>query len=281
MLSFRLMKPDDEAFWISLTNSVGWGMTSNDFERIIRFSPNGCFIAKLDETDIGCVATTNYGKVAWIGNLVVLKEFRGKGYGEALMMNSMNYLKRKGVQTIRLDSVPKAVNLYKRLGFKEEYWSLRYTGEAVKHDVKNTIRMLDEDIDEVSRLDEMYFKLKRRKLLEYVYSNFPELCFTAWKGEELEGYIMAKKGADIVKIGPWVVNPGKVDVAEELLHSVMNETLGKRIWVGCPEDNYTSVSILNRNGFESLPSSLRMYYGKPTLHEKPEGIFGLGGPDKG
>jgi GNAT superfamily N-acetyltransferase len=281
MLSFRLMKPRDEDFWMTLTNSVGWGMTSKDFERILRFSPKGCFIARLDETDVGCVATTHYGKVAWIGNLVVMKEYRGKGYGEALMTKAMNHLRGEGVQTIRLDSVPKAIPLYKRLGFKEEYRSLRFTGKSSKHEVKHTRRMIIEDMDDVSKLDERYFKVKRRNLLEYALLNSPELCFTAWKGEKLEGYIMSRTSFNTIKVGPWIVNTGESELAEELLHSVMNERPGEKMWVGCPEDNHTSVSILNRNRFESLPSSLRMCYGKPILRETAEGVYGLGGPDKG
>jgi GNAT superfamily N-acetyltransferase len=281
MLSFRLMEQGDMRFWMDLTNSVGWGMTSEDFKRILRFSPKGCFIANVSGDNVGCVATTNYGKLAWIGNLVVDKDHRGNGYGEALMVKAITYLKSIGVRTIRLDSVPKAIPLYRRLGFRDEYWSLRFTGMAVKHEVTGIQGMKKVDLDEVTELDTRYFKAPRRKLLEYVYGNTPELCFTARINDVLIGYIMAKNGVNSVKIGPWIVVPGHAVVAEGLLFSVMNKRPGEKLWVGVPEENHTSVGILNRNGFESLPSSLRMCYGEQLLLENSKGVYGLGGPDKG
>ena len=65
------------------------------------------------------------------------------------------------------------------------------------------------------------------------------------------------------------------------MHSVMNMRLGEKFWVGTPENNDEAARILEKNNFTNLPKSLRMCYGNCSHKENVEGIFGLGGPDKG
>lgn len=273
------MTPSDQPFFMQLMDMVGWGMTPQDYTRILRFSPTGCFIATENGKDLGMVATTNYGDTAWIGNLVVLPETRGKGIGAKLMQHAINHLISTGTKAIRLDGVQPAIPLYRRLGFKDEHWSLRLTGTATKHQT-STKQMKLEHIDKVAELDKSVFKADRRHILEYFYTLYPELCFTAWENNKLVGYIMAKDAKENVKIGPWIAEPAH-KYAEELLYSVMNQRIDQEIWVGVPEGNKNSVEILEKNGFKPLPSSLRMCYGDPSIKENIEYTYGLGGPDKG
>lgn len=276
MIDFRVMKKTDLDFFMKLMDMVGWGMTPIDYERILRFSPDGCFIASNNGEDLGMVATVNYGDIAWLGNLVVLPESRGQGLGAKLMQHAMDYLLSTGTKSIRLDGVPVAISLYHRLGFKDEYWSLRYTGKAERHSETNCLPMRKEDLDEVSLLDLSVFKAPRAKILEYIHGLYSELCFTAWDQGMLVGYIMAKQGKDQVKIGPWIAKKGYSNEAEELLYSIMNQRVGESLWLGVPEANNACVSILERNGFKSLPSSLRMYYGDNSVVEEVEMVYGLG-----
>ena len=206
------MKNNDLGFFMRLMELVGWGMTPKNFDRILKFSPSGCFIAEEGGKDLGMVASVNYGEVAWIGNLVVVSESRGRGIGSMLMQQAMDYLVSSGTKTIKLDGVQSAISLYHRLGFKEEYLSLRFTGVAEKHAEIECKPMRKEDMNKISELDLSVFKAPRRELLEYVYSQYPEICFTSWVNRELVGFIIAKDGKDQVKIGPWIVKHEHNDV---------------------------------------------------------------------
>jgi GNAT superfamily N-acetyltransferase len=281
MIGFRVMTEDDLGFFMKLMDMVGWGMTPGDYERILRFSPEGCFMAEQDGEELGMVVTVNYGDIAWIGNLVVLPDTRGRGIGAGLMQHAIDYLVSTGTKSIRLDGVRLAIPLYRRLGFRDEYWSLRYTGIAKRHPANSCKPMRREDLNKVSALDLSVFKAPRKEILEYVYKLNPELCFTAYDGDQLVGYIMAKHGKDNVKIGPWIVKSGYEGCAEELLFSVMNQCVGSKLWVGVPEGNGSSVKILEKEGFDALPSSLRMCYSDCRVAEDVECVYSLGGPDKG
>jgi ribosomal protein S18 acetylase RimI-like enzyme len=275
------MKKSDLDFFMHLMNMVGWGMTSQDYDRILKFSPEGCFIAEEEGKELGIITSINYGESAWIGNLIVLPETREKGIGTLLMRRAIDHLVSTGAKAIRLDGVKPAISLYHRLGFKNEYWSLRFIGIGEMHPQANCLPMQKQDLDKVAKLDLLVFKVSRREILEYVYDLFPELCFTSWVNEDLVGYIMAKDAKDHVKIGPWVVKQGNYSVAERLLFSVMNQRAREKLWVGVPEGNRSSIHILEKNGFKSLQSSLRMCYGDCKKVENIESVFGLGGPDKG
>ena len=281
MITFHTMTPDDQGFFLGLIKMVGWGLTDTDYRRMLAFSPEGIFKATLGGEDVGIVVTVDYGEMAWIGNLIVVPDMRGRGIGEALMRRAMEHLEGRGVRTIRLDGVQKAIPLYRRLGFRDEYWSLRYTGRASRSPVAYAEPMRKSDLDAVTVLDEAFFKGRRGHLLRWVYDRFPDLCFASWKDSELTGFIMAKDGSDSLKVGPWICRPGYEAVAETLLRSLMNMRVGEDVWVGCPEGNRSGVAVLERNGFMSLPCSLRMCYGDCGVREDVEGIYGLGGPDKG
>lgn len=279
MVDFRVMTPGDEGFFMQLMDMVGWGMTPGDYSRMLTFSPEGLFIASVDGVDLGMVATVNYGEIAWIGNLVVLPESRGMGLGKALMEKAVDYLTGEGAKAVRLDGVTLAVPLYRRLGFNDEYPSLRYTGVATENKVSGTRPMTVDELHAVGDFDESVFKASRHDVINYTYEKNPELAFTAWDGNELVGYIMAKHGKTNVKIGPWLSKSPVV--AEELLKSVMNQVVGADLWVGLPKGNRDGVSILEKNGFNAITSSLRMCYGGCSKVEDVKKVYGLGGPDKG
>jgi len=117
--------------------------------------------------------------------------------------------------------------------------------------------------------------------LRRVYADFPGLCFVAREGSRLVGFIMAKEGEGQTRIGPWICEPNERGIAENLLHRLMDEVAGSTLWAGVPEGNRVSVEILERNGFISGPSSHRMCHGECGETGRVEGIFGVGGPDKG
>lgn len=277
----RVMTHSDFDFVMRLQEMAGWGNTRADVERSLYYEPGGCFVARVGGIDVGIVNSFHYGDVGFIGNLIVLPEIRGGGVGEALMKRAIERLTSEGAETIRLDSVQKAISLYERLGFKGEYWSLRYSGIASKAPHRGIEPLQREDLEQVVRLDRCFFGLDRLQKLRRVQHDFPDLCFKASKEGEVRGYIMAKPGASNVRVGPWICDPKYIEFAELLLNALTSKTEGRRIWIGLPEFNKAAVKIVEGKGFAQMPSSLRMCYGSCKKVEDVLGIFGVGAPDKG
>jgi ribosomal protein S18 acetylase RimI-like enzyme len=277
----RVMTHGDIDLVIRLQEMVGWGNTRADADRSLYYEPEGCFVASVDGVDVGIVNSFLYGDVGFIGNLIVVPETRGAGVGAALMRKAIDRLTANGAETIHLDAVQKAIPLYERLGFKGEYWSLRYSGTATKAPHHSIEPMIKEDLDKVTRLDRRFFGLDRTQKLKRVQHDFPELCFKASKGGELHGFIMAKPGASNVRVGPWICDPKHAEYAEPLLNALSSKVDGRKLWVGIPETNKASVKIVEAKKWKQMPSSLRMSYGAHKKVEDTSGIYGIGAPDKG
>ncbi len=277
----RVMTHGDIDFAMRLQDMVGWGNTRADIERALYYEPQGCFVASVNGVDVGIVNSFIYGDVGFIGNLIVLPERRGKGVGAALMRGAIERLTRDGAGTIRLDGVQKAIPLYERLGFKGEYWSLRYTGIASKAPHHSIEPMRREDLEQVAKLDRRFFGLDRSQKLKRVQHDFPDLCFKASKESEIHGFIMAKPGVSNVRVGPWICDPKRPEFVEPLLNALSSKVDGHKLWIGIPEGNRASVKIIEVKGFTQMPSSLRMSYGAHKKVEDVSGIFSVGAPDKG
>jgi len=275
------MTPEDEGFFLELIGLTGWGNTAADFQRMLQYEPGGCFKASKDGIDVGMVGSTCYGSVGWIGNLVVHPGHRGWGIGAALMRRAMEHLTDSGASSIKLDAVEQAIPLYERLGFRAEYASLRFNGLGRKFGTSGMEEMNSSHLAGVLEIDSRYFSADRGRMLRRVLKDFPEYCFVACEEGAVRGYVMAKRGESNVRIGPWICEPSRTDLARGLLRSVMDAAADERLWIGVPEGNIASVEILNEHGFGSLPSSLRMCYGECPDMGDPRGRFSVGAPDKG
>ena len=99
--------------------------TKNQLESIVSSDSSHLLIAKTDGVIVGSLTLVSFriptGIRAWIEDVVVDADARGKGVGEALNKFALAEARRQGVTTVDLTSRPtrEAANrLYQRLGFK-------------------------------------------------------------------------------------------------------------------------------------------------------------------
>ena len=124
----RLFKERDIEFAYEMTKIEGWNYEKEDTQRMFSYNPSGCFIAEVNGKQVGHVFSVNYGNLGWIGLLIVRAEYRRKGVGTALMKEAINNLLTSGVETIRLEAISAIATIYRKLGFVDEYDSLRFSG---------------------------------------------------------------------------------------------------------------------------------------------------------
>ena len=289
MVKIRALTPKDIDYVTDSVNREKWGHTRSDVKRCFDLEPNGCFIAEIDRKPVGHAFSICYGKLGWIGLLIVEKEHREKGIGTELMKASINYLQRKHAETIKLEAVPEAVSLYKRLGFKEEFDSLRLslnlkTTQANVKTKTNIVKSMKEaDIEKVSAFDSDYFGANRSQILKALFREYPQYCFIAEKAGEVLGYIMARQTTYAYLIAPWVCSPRRKDVATALFLACKNAlgTDKTEIRLGAPAINKSATTLLDSLGFQQISKSIRMIYGREGVPENIKGVFGIGGPEKG
>lgn len=104
-----------------LKESAGWNQVPDDWKRLLRLEPEGCFAYERDGTLVGSATALRYGSdLAWIGMVLVLPEFRRQGIATMLMQQALAWLRSRGVRASRLDASDMGRSLYARLGYREE-----------------------------------------------------------------------------------------------------------------------------------------------------------------
>ena len=278
----RVLRRRDVSWAIRLTDLEQWGYTRGDFERLIALEPEGCFVAVVAGKRAGITCSTTYGKLAFIGAVIVHPEMRGKHVGEALMKATLDFLDRKGVETARLNAYLHVIPFYERLGFHREYENIRYQGTVAAAGVAGAGRPATaEDLSAVAHFDSFYFGASRERLLARLFQEFPANFLVARDEGGVRGYIVANADGGAAEIGPWVANPTMPEVAGDLLHTLLARLGHTRIAFAAPTPNEHHDRMAGELRLETAFRTLRMYRGRNAHHGLPQGIFALAGLEKG
>jgi len=283
--SIRPFKHEDIDFTYKLDTIEQWNHTRNDIERMFSFEPNGCFIAEISGRRVGHVFSISYGRLGWIGLLIVKAKYRRRSIGTLLTKTAMNYLLSRKVKTIKLEAVPEVANLYRKLGFVDEFDSLRLIrtgGKTITMPSHCMKPLKNREITQLAEFDAEYFGANRIKVLSELYQDNPQLCFVSHDGSKVAGYIMCYEAESGYRIGPLVCNPENPQVACGLLVECMKAIRGnKKFYVGVPAVNGIAVEIFQDFDFRQYSKSIRMYFGEKLETERVDGVFAIGGPEKG
>ena len=101
-------------------------ISAQELEGIIQSDTTVVFAARSDQEIVGLLTLAIFriptGVRAWIEDVVVDNQARGKGVGDALNRAALAEAERRGAKTVDLTSRPSreaANRLYQRLGFKQ------------------------------------------------------------------------------------------------------------------------------------------------------------------
>jgi ribosomal protein S18 acetylase RimI-like enzyme len=265
-----------------------WGYSRYDMERCWRYEPDGCFIAESRNKSIGHVFSLRYDKMGWVGLLIVNPEERGRGVGTSLMKAAINHLLEGGAETIRLEAAEKAVPLYRRLGFREEFDSLRFSKhlkqkERAQSPGLNVFEMEEKDIENAAEFDSKYFGARRLRVLQGLYGDGHHSCFLAREDKSILGYVMSRRIDALRRIGPLVCAKEKPKTARDLLIACINavEEEETELRIGTPAPNVNATEIMEELGFQLIGKSIRMMWGENRHKGDVMGIYGIGGAEKG
>ena len=124
--NFRPMTFEEDVYYTREQEKQG--VKYNIFVGYLLNEPAGIMITMIDPHEI----EHQKKNVAWLAVLGVLKLFRSKGIGKALMIYAMKYLKEQGMDEVILGvddtNITKAIKIYESLGFEiilKSYWYLK------------------------------------------------------------------------------------------------------------------------------------------------------------
>ncbi len=275
----RAFGPEDIPFAARLSGTEGWGISAEDYRGLLELEPDGCFVAEEDSRPVGMVTSVSYGKLGWIGSLIVHSANRRRGCGKALLESAVGYLLDHGVRTIGLDATLQAVPFYKRAGFRPVYELLhmkRNARSAPEVDADCLSPLESKDLHAISMFDWACFGGCRRKVLNGLLERSP-IAFIAQDGQGVAGYLMARRHKQEWFIGPWAC----IRSAEPLLACALAAIGEEPVRTAIPKANERALHTLRNHGFTVYYHEMRMYHGDQEGMGHPERIYAIASPEKG
>lgn len=269
MFTVKKMCEEDFEFAVEITDTMSWNMTAGDFEFMISLEPEGCFVLLYNSKKVGVTTTISFGKVGWIGNVIVDEKYRRKGAGKTILKCAINYLKGKGVGTVGLYSYKETIDFYKQFGFKRELDFAFLKGKAFSSvcDRVNIKSLRGEDLQKIVDFDLIHFGASREKLLTKIANKEENLCYYYSENGEIFGYVMAKVYGRYAEIGPLTCQRERSDVALTLLKSALNKLVGFEVSICLPKKEENIMNFLLNAGFKEEFPVTRMFIGPSVLKD--------------
>jgi GNAT superfamily N-acetyltransferase len=278
MVTIKYMATTDIKFCKELTDREQWGYLEEDLARLIGYEPRGCFVAWGKKEPVGIITTTSFNAYAFLGSLIVRHDARRKGIGRKLMQQAIQYLIQKGVTTIELDGVFPAVELYRNLGFRDKYLSLRFLRSTDEHlQEHKPSHSVETTVSEIISFDRLKTGLSRERVLKTLLTCRNHAVHTV-VGNTLHAYAVVRpRASGVFMIGPFIAENQKA--ADTLMSEIIQVHAYKPLITGVPAIHSGAAELMLRHGFVYKQPSLRMYRGDRLSYEQH--MYSILSPEKG
>ena len=239
-----------------------------DYEALLKeFINEDFFYAFIKIQNNTIVATGNIffkDKVGWLANIMVDKEYRGKGLGNEMAKFIIDYLDDKKCNSQLLLATEMGERIYQDLGFKKTTTYLGYQSETdINHSMHGNIRQLIEsDLESILTLDQ---EINAEDREHFLVNNY-ELGFGYFDNKgELIGFYLPYFGRGLVL----AKNP---EAGIELLKIKHSES-GRISYI--PIENKAGIDFFTNSNFKRLENFSRMILNKESKW-KPKYIYSYG-----
>ncbi len=241
----RLLTVSDIPQAMLLKQHAGWNQTEEDWLRVLKLEPEGCFGIERDGKLVATATAVCYGRdLAWIGMVLAHPDYRGQGLATQLMRKALEFVDARGVQCTKLDATDMGAPLYHKLGFIDERpierW-LRPPAPAMSRSLPA--------YEPNAALDRQSFGANRIELLSILA-----------QGESATipgcGYAMGRPGSKATYFGPCIAVNGETTAA--LLEWFLGRHAAESIFWDLLPENREAVRLAEHFGFERARQLVRM-----------------------
>ncbi len=219
--AIRTLTPDDVPSAMELSIAANWNQTPEDWQRVMRLSPDGCRCIDSEGKVAATVTRLDYGKrLAWIGMVLTRPEDQCQGYARRLMEDAIASAENRGVRTLKLDATEQGRPLYASVGFVVENTIERWERKG-NADVSTIAASTCRFSDELLSQDANAFGVSRKELLQ-------DLSRSGNCEVASAGYILSRAGRMARYLGPCVA--ASANDARELITRQLNAYAAGCAW---------------------------------------------------
>ena len=284
-MGIRTMVKEDLDFAVDITHQEGWGYTKEDLQRLLEWSPEGCFVLWYQGRRVGMATTLFYGGFGWVGNVVVSKDLRRRGLGLSIMKKVISHLTSMGAQGVRLFAYENTVPFYEKMGFVHEgpvRVLRRPPGQGPAPSIMGPLTvtvMKEEDLETILDMDHHAFGGDRAHILKTLWNKDPALMLVLRKEGQIVAFLTGKKVLGNIEIGPWVCTLPDVRPAINLLDTLISVS-NCHIYTALSESQTFVLKSLEDRGFKAIDKVYAMSIGHPPPMIK-ERLLSVGALEKG
>ncbi|MEA3462759.1 MAG: GNAT family N-acetyltransferase [Bacteroidota bacterium] len=282
-VKLRKMMLSDMDSLMKLKDVEGWNQLEKDWALLISYKESVNLVAVLDDRIVGTTTAINYDNtVAWIGMMLVDRNYRGRGIARLLLLETIDKLHR--CKSIKLDATPAGRPVYLKLGFRDEYTLYRMTNPSVSqvslNDFPfNTKQIKPADIPEVAAFDKKVFGADRTELIRCLYDSYPELGWLIKEDNHIAGFCLGRRGQNFTQIGP--VSAFSSNGVKALIQSAMDQLTGQAVVADICAAKSEILGWLEACGFISQRPFERMYLAGNPHPGIIENQYLISGPELG
>lgn len=209
-------------------------------------------VAEVNDKIIGYGNGILHGSVGWLGDIIVVPEYRRQGIGYEITIHLVEYFKEKGCTSQLLIASDMGKNIYSKIGFKTSATYMFYQGGSkvlIQHS-KDIREISQSDISSVKELDKEIMGEGRFHLIKRFLS-------TGWiyareQSTAVGGVYLPDFGSGLIIVG---------DAAAGLELMKFRLSRGKTNAV-VPSTNVVAREFLESEGYQIYRTAPRMVLGK-------------------
>ncbi len=270
----RTMAPADIPALMRLKAAAGWNQTEQDWANVMGLEPEGCWVDERDGVLAASTTAVCYGReLAWIGMVLTMPEFRGRGLARGLMEHCLGWLEGRGARQVKLDATDMGRPLYEKLGFREERLIERWGASGGNGRPAPPAGLLPAEA--IGALDADCFGTDRRLLIHRLLETFPG----QGNWEQERGFVLGRPGTGAYFLGPCAA--ATPDAARALVTGLMRRTSAAVFYCDLFPDQPAAVAMARELGFERRRQLVRMALFPVSPGGRPERVFGAAGFEYG
>jgi predicted N-acetyltransferase YhbS len=283
-IEIRLLAERDVAEAMRLKEAAGWNQTEEDWLRLLRLAPRGCFAATAGGRVVATTTTTAYGRaLAWVGMVLVDPRFRRKRIATALVRAALENLEAEGVKAVKLDATPEGAPVYESLGFEAELRIERWAGTAggcTSESVAQADTTPPQLFEQLLEFDRRAFGADRSELIRILSDEACVAPSVSVGGDgRLRGYALARRGSQAAYVGPVVAE--EAEAAALVLGEVLGRLGTGQVYIDLNTTFEGGARELTARGFTKQRELIRMRRGERTSAGTSRSIFAIAGPEVG
>ncbi len=278
----------DLAGALRLSASANWNQNEADWRGMLALGLGWAIHARDAAGTTQLAASTvalPYGEsFAWVSMVLVLPEFRRRGYASQLLRHALSHLKSRGMAAV-LDATPAGHAVYRQEGFRDTWGFARYRREAREAaefsetlEAPATRLLRDSDWPAIAALDAPAFGADRMPLLRSLAARLPVAARVVEQDGRLRGFILGREGREACQIGPLLADDEKT--AQSLIGDVLAALPGP-VFADLLDRRNAMLPWLQQQGFEFQRPFTRMVHGAPDAPGDNAEIVLVAGPELG